>query len=80
MVSEPEYLAYKMDLDMGMETLKRESFNLYKALMGVLVYGNSIQKQANRDNVSKRQINRRLNDGIYTLTLIMNGGTLYDAS
>lgn len=62
-----------MDLDSSLRKLQREYKNLYKTLIGVFVYGNPIQEQAKLMNVSKRQINRRLDDGLHILTMIMNG-------
>jgi hypothetical protein len=66
----------KIDLDMAMRKLQSFSDNLYKAIIGVFVWGNPIQEQAKQMNVSKRQINRRLDDGLHFLTMIMNGEVL----
>jgi hypothetical protein len=65
--------AAKMDLDDGLKRLRGVSINLYNTLIGVFVWGNPIQEQAEQMNVSKRQIIRRMDDGIYALTMIMNG-------
>ena len=62
-----------LDLDSGLRKLQKMNANLYKTLVGVFVYGNPIQEQANIMDVSKRQINRRLDDGLHVLTMIMNG-------
>ena len=66
----------KLDLDNSIRKLHSTNTNLYKTLVGVFVCGNSIQKQAKEMKVSKRQINRRLDDALHLLTLIMNGEVL----
>jgi hypothetical protein len=71
-----ELVAAKMDLDSAMRKLQRNSKNLHNTLIGVFVYGNPIQEQAKQMNVSKRQILRRLDDGLHMLTMIMNGEVL----
>ena len=63
----------KFDLDMSMRKLQKHSKNLHATMIGVFVYGTPIQEQAKQMNVSKRQINRRLDDGLHFLTMIMNG-------
>jgi CRISPR/Cas system-associated endonuclease Cas3-HD len=63
----------KIDLDLAMRKLQRKSINLYNTVLGVMVYGNPIQEQAKQMKVSKRQIIRRLDDGLHMLTMIMNG-------
>ena len=66
----------KIDLDMALRKLQTFSVNLYNTIIGVFVWGNSIQEQAKQMNVSKRQILRRLDDGTHMLTMIMNGEVL----
>lgn len=66
----------KMDLDESLKKLKKASPNLYETILGVFVFGNPIQEQAKRMKVSKRQTIRRMNDGLYMLTMIMNGEVL----
>ena len=66
----------KADLDSAMIKLSKTSYNLYSTMMGVFVYGNSIQAQAKQMNVSKRQVMRRLDDGLHMLVMIMNGEVL----
>jgi hypothetical protein len=66
----------KIDLDNAIRKLQKSSPNLYKTIMGVFVYGNPIQEQAKQMDVSKRQISRRLDDGVHMLTMIMNGEVL----
>lgn len=66
----------KVDLDTAMLKLRDTSYNLYSAIMGVFVYGNSIQSQAKAQKISKRQMLRRLDDGLHMLTMIMNGEVL----
>lgn len=68
-----ELITVKIDLDMGMRRLAKHSQNLHDTLVGVFFYGNPIQEQAKKMNVSKRQILRRLDDGLHMLTMIMNG-------
>jgi hypothetical protein len=62
-----------MDLDKSLKRLNHTSSNLYKAVVGVFIFGNAIQTQAATQKVSKRQTIRRLDDGIHMLTMIMNG-------
>ena len=64
---------YKMDLEIGLKALKRQSAVLYFTVLNVFVNGVPIQEQAEKDSVTTRQVNRRLHDGLYALTLIMNG-------
>lgn len=73
---EDEHRIAKMDLDRAMRKLQHISVNLYTTLIGVFVYGNPIQEQAKQMNVSKRQIIRRLDDGLHMLMMIMNGDVL----
>lgn len=68
-----DFIAAKIDLDRAMSKLQRMSTNLHRTIIGVFVYGNPIQEQAKQMGVSKRQINRRLDDAIHLLTRIMNG-------
>lgn len=74
--NEDELVTAKLDLIMGMRKLRKNSRNLYDTIVGVFVNGNPIQEQAKQMNVSKRQINRRLDDGLHMLTMIMNGEVL----
>ena len=76
--SDAEYLDYRMDLDNSMSVLKQEYPNLYTTLMGVFVVGTPIHEQAKNQKTNKMQINRRLNDGLHMLTLIMNGEVSYE--
>jgi|LakMenEpi03Aug12_release.lakeMendotaPanAssembly.Ray.scaffolds.fasta_scaffold1796888_2 hypothetical protein len=71
-----EFHLAKMDLDNAMRKLQSTSDNLYNTVLGVFVYGNPIQEQAKQMNVSKRQIMRRMDDGLHMLTMIMNGEVL----
>ncbi len=71
-----ELLTVKMDIDKGLRKLQGISVNLHNTLLGVFVYGNPIQEQAKQMGVSKRQILRRLDDGLHMLTMIMNGEVL----
>lgn len=66
----------KIDLDRGIRKLQNTSINLHRTIIGVFVYGNPIQEQAKLMGVSKRQINRRLDDALHMLTRIMNGEVL----
>lgn len=76
--SDAEFHNYRMDLDNGMQVLKKQHVNLYNAMMGVFVVGAPIQEQADLQDVSKMHIHRLLNDGISVLTLIMNGEVSYE--
>lgn len=71
-----ELLVVKMDLDTAVKKLEHHSKNLHDTLIGVFFYGNPIQVQAKKMSVSKRQIMRRLDDGLHMLTMIMNGEVL----
>jgi hypothetical protein len=64
---------YKLDLEHGLKALKKQNATLYSTIVNVFVNGVPIQDQAYIDEVSSRQITRRLHDGLYALTLIMNG-------
>ena len=66
----------KLDLDMALQKLQNFSKNLHQTIIGVFVWGIPIQEQAKRMNVSKRQVLRRLDDGLHFLTMIMNGEVL----
>jgi hypothetical protein len=66
----------KLDLDRGMIKLQNFSKNLHQTLISVFVWGTPIQEQAKAMKVSKRQIHRRLDDGVHFLTMIMNGEVL----
>ena len=74
--SNEELKAISMDLNKSINKLQHNSPNLYKTIVGVFVYGDPIQEQAKKMNVSKRQISRRLDDGVHMLTMIMNGEVL----
>lgn len=74
--ADDEYRIIKMDLDRAMRKLQFNSSNLHKTMLGVFVYGNPIQEQARLMDVSKRQIIRRLDDGLHMLMMIMNGDVL----
>ena len=65
-----------MDLDQALVKLQKTNKNLHKTLIGVFVHGTPIQEQAKAMKVSKRQISRRLDDGVHMLTMIMNGEIL----
>ena len=64
---------YKLDLEYGLKSLKKQNATLYSTIVNVFVNGVPIQDQAYIDEVSSRQVTRRLHDGLYALTLIMNG-------
>lgn len=67
---------YKLDLENGLKSLKRQNEVLYFTIVNVFVNGMPIQDQAEKDGVTTRQVNYRLHDALYALTLIMNGGGL----
>ena len=70
---------YKVDLDKSLERLKSESVTLYNTIVNVFINSKPITAQATDDGVTNRQVTRRLHDGLYMLTLIMNG-EYYDES
>lgn len=76
MGGDEDFKIAKMDLDASLGKLQRSNKNLHRTLVGVFVLGTPIQEQAKEMNVSKRQINRRLDDGLHMLTMIMNGELL----
>lgn len=74
--TDTEYLEYKIDLEAGLKTLQEQSKKLYYTVVNVFICGNPIQEQALNDGVTTRQVARRLHDGLYLLTLFMNGKNL----
>jgi hypothetical protein len=64
----------KLDVDAGLRKLQKQNKTLYETLIGVFVLGNAIQEQAEQMSTSTRQVSRRLHDGVYMLTMLMNGG------
>lgn len=64
---------YFVDLTNGLNTLKQYNGILYSTIVNVFVNGMPIQEKAKIDDVSRMQVNRRLNDGLEALTMIMNG-------
>lgn len=72
----PELQDYKIDLDMSLAKLKKYSVVLYSTITNVFIIGLPINKQAEKDKVSRMQVNRRLHDGLHVLTMIMNGEVL----
>ena len=70
---------YKIDLDNGLKALEKYNTTLYFTIVNVFVSGMPIQDQAYKDGVSPRQVSRRLHDGLYALTMIMNGEKVYEA-
>lgn len=70
------YSFYKVDLEKGLKDLKKQSTTLYNTIVNVFISGMPIQDQAYNDGVTTRQVSRRLHDGLYLLTLLMNGKNL----
>lgn len=68
-----EYADLQMDLQTGLNRLREEDHPTYKTLMGVFAFGNSIQMQAELDKITKMQVHRRLDSGLWFVTLVMNG-------
>lgn len=64
---------YKIDIEAGLKKLKKNNEVLYSTIVNVFINGVPINEQAYNDDVTTRQINYRLNDGLDTLTMIMNG-------
>jgi len=64
---------YYLDLVDGLKNLHEKNAVLYFTLVNVFVGGMPIQDQALNDGVTTRMVNYRLNDGLDTLTNIMNG-------
>jgi hypothetical protein len=71
---------YKLDLEHGLKNLKKQNATLYSTIVNVFVNGVPIQDQALKDGVTTRQVTRRLHDGLYALTLIMNGEVSYETA
>jgi len=72
------FTVYKLDLEIALRKIKQHNNVLYSTIVNVLVNGVPIQEQAEVDNVTTRQVNRRLHDGIHLLTMIMNGELSYE--
>jgi len=66
----------KADLDIALVKLHNYSTNLYNTLMSVMVNAQPINRVAKQEEVDRKQINRRLHDGLHFLTMIMNGQVL----
>lgn len=66
----------KIELDTALRKLRGYSVNLYTSVVGVFVLGTPIQEHAKEYNISKRQVHRRLDDGLHFLVMIMNGEVL----
>lgn len=64
---------YYVDLTNGLKVMKRESEVLYSTIVNIMVNGMPIQEKAAIDDVTTRQVNYRLHDGLDLLTMIMNG-------
>jgi hypothetical protein len=64
---------YKLDLEAGLRELRQQNAVLYSTIVNVFVNGMPIQEQAYNDDVTTRQVNYRLHDGLDALTMIMNG-------
>jgi hypothetical protein len=64
---------YKVDIETALKRLQRENYTLYSTIVNVFINGNPITEQALDEDVSIRQVSRRLHDGLYALTFIMNG-------
>jgi hypothetical protein len=64
---------YYIDLTDGLKVLKQQNASLYSTIVNVFINGMPIQEKATVDEVSSRQVSRRLHDGVYKLTMIMNG-------
>ena len=69
----PEFADMFVDLATGLKELKRHDSVLYYTIVSVFVNGMPIQDQALNDGVTPRMISYRLNDGLSTLTKLMNG-------
>lgn len=66
----------KVEMDVALRKLQGYSVNLYNAVVGVFVLGTPIQEHAKEYKISKRQVHRRLDDGLHLLVMIMNGEVL----
>jgi DNA-directed RNA polymerase specialized sigma24 family protein len=66
----------KVELDAAVRKLQGYSVNLYTTVIGVFVLGTPIQEHAKEYKISKRQVHRRLEDGLHLLVMIMNGEVL----
>lgn len=66
----------KVEMDVALRKLQGYSVNLYNAVVGVFVIGTPIQEHAKDCKISKRQVHRRLDDGLHLLVMIMNGEVL----
>lgn len=64
---------YYVDLTNGLKIMRRESEVLYSTIVNIMINGMPIQEKAAIDDVTTRQVNYRLHDGLELLTMIMNG-------
>jgi hypothetical protein len=63
----------RIDVLSGLKELKEYNSTLFDTIFSVLVNSEPIQAVATRQDVSTRQVNRRVHDALYALTIIMNG-------
>jgi DNA-directed RNA polymerase specialized sigma24 family protein len=68
-----DMLITKVEIDLALRKLRGYSVNLYNAIISVFVLGTPIQEHAKESKITKRQVHRRLDDGLHMLVLIMNG-------
>jgi DNA-directed RNA polymerase specialized sigma24 family protein len=70
--SNEELIITKTEMDIALRKLENYSINLFNTLIDVLVLGTPILEHAEENKISKRQVQRRLDDGLNLLVLIMN--------
>jgi transposase len=67
-----DLLITKTEMDIALRKLEDYSTNLFNTLIDVLVLGTTISEHAEEYKISKRQVQRRIDDGLNMLVMIMN--------
>ena len=79
-LSEMGFSDMRMDVEAGLKALKKYNTTLFETIFNVLINSMPIQQVAVMHYVSTRQVNRRVHDALYALTIIMNGELPNEAS
>jgi hypothetical protein len=79
-LSDMDFSDMRMDVEAGLKALKKYNTTLFDTIFNVLINSMPIQQVAVMHDVSTRQVNRRVHDALYALTIIMNGELLNEAS
>jgi hypothetical protein len=79
-LSDMDFSDMRMDVEAGLKALKKYNTTLFDTIFNVLINSMPIQQVAVMHDVSTRQVNRRVHDALYALTIIMNGELPNEAS